>query len=145
MHLTLVREIYSPMSTIGSLLVDGSFECFTLEDVVRAPGIKVPGATAIPTGSYQVIIDYSVRFRRMMPHVLDVPLFEGIRIHSGNTTSDTEGCIILGATRSYNTITRSKIAFDNFFRKLTLGLHSEKVILEIRNTHHQHNQFTNTL
>src|SRR5689334_1352299 len=91
MNLQLLRQQFTTDSTIGSLYIDGEFECFTLEDTVRAPGIKIAGATAIPSGTYEVTIDLSARFGRMMPHVLDVPMFKGIRIHPGNTAKDTEG------------------------------------------------------
>src|SRR5258706_14204807 len=115
MNLKLIRQIFTEESTIGSLFIDNVFECFTLEDTVRASGIKIPGATAIPYGSYEVIIDYSKRFARNMPHVLNVPMFEGIRIHSGNTSSDTEGCILLGASKGKDIIYESKAAFAKFY------------------------------
>src|SRR5207302_8902491 len=89
MHLKLIRKIFTDKSTIGALYIDNHFECFTLEDTVRETGIKIPGRTAIPYGSYEVIIDHSKRFTGNMPHVLNVPGFEGIRIHSGNTSGDT--------------------------------------------------------
>jgi hypothetical protein len=73
----------------------GSF-CYTLEDVVRPPGVKVQNETAIPAGIYTLAIDWSNRFQRYMPHVLNVPMFDGIRIHSGNRDVNTEGCPLVG-------------------------------------------------
>ena len=131
MNLKLIRQIFTDTSTIGSLYIDGVFECFTLEDTVRKPGIKISGATAIPYGSYEVIIDYSNRFARNMPHVLNVPMFEGIRIHSGNTSSDTEGCILLGASKGKDIIYESKSAFAKFYQKLEEGLRKGEVRIEI--------------
>lgn len=121
-----------PSYTGGRLIVDGVFECYTLEDTVRAPGVKVPGQTAIPAGKYKVIIDDSVRFARPMPHVLDVPGFVGVRIHPGNTVSDTEGCILLGQTRLGNTVGASRVAFNFFFDRLLAARNAgDTVILEI--------------
>ena len=131
MKLTLQRQIPSERSTIGSLFIDDVFECDTLEDVVRPPGIKIAGATAIPYGTYEVIIDYSNRFARNMPHVLNVPMFEGIRIHPGNSSSDTEGCILLGTLKNTDRIFNSKLAFVKFYRKLEEGLKEGEVRIEI--------------
>ena len=131
MNIKLIRQIFTDKSTIGSLYIDDEFECYTLEDVVRPPGIKIPGTTAIPYGSYEVIIDYSNRFARNMPHLLNVPMFEGIRIHSGNTSSDTEGCILLGTLKGTDRIYNSKIAFVRFYPKLEAALQEGKVTLEI--------------
>ena len=117
MNINVCREDYSSKSTIGKMYIDGVFECFTLEDVVRN-GPKVPGATAIPAGSYNVIVDFSNRFQKDMPHILDVPGFEGIRIHSGNTDADTEGCILLGRNRAEDYVGESRLAFASFFPKL---------------------------
>lgn len=114
-------------STIGELYVDGVRECFTLEDQVReVPGPvaawKIPGETAIPRGRYQVIVDMSAHFGRLLPHVLNVPGYEGVRIHPGNSAKDTEGCILLGLTREANLIYQSRAAFDAFFLKLQAAL-----------------------
>jgi hypothetical protein len=132
MNLTLQRQILTDKTTIGLLFIEGIFECYTLEDVVRAPGVKIAGATAIPFGEYEVIIDHSNRFARMMPHVLGVAMFEGIRIHPGNTDADTEGCILLGTLKGNDRIYNSKIAFAKFFRKLEEGLKDGKVMMEIQ-------------
>ncbi len=132
MNIKLIRETFTDRSTIGSLYIDDVFECYTLEDVIRPPRIKIPGATAIPYGSYEIIIDYSNRFARNMPHVLNVPMFEGIRIHSGNTSSDTEGCILLGTLKNTDCIYNSKLAFIKFYRKLEEGLKHGKVRMAIQ-------------
>lgn len=118
MKLILRRIWFTEKSTIGRLYIDDKFECYTLEDVVREDGIKVPGETAIPYGEYKVIIDFSNRFQRLMPHVLDVPLFEGIRIHAGNTDKDTEGCPLVGEIRGEDFVGQSRIAFNRLFIKM---------------------------
>lgn len=123
MELRVNRFKYGEKSTLGRLFVDGVAFCYCLEDVKRADGIKVDGATAIPAGTYKVIIDDSTRFKRPMPHILDVPNFEGIRIHAGNTDADTEGCILLGTKiENDDFISGSKDAFNNFFPKLQAAL-----------------------
>ena len=94
MLLELKRIVYNtdPRNTIGHLYIDGEFFCYTLEDEVRLRGHKVYGKTAIPTGTYKVIVDMSKRFRRYMPRILQVPDFTGVRLHGGNTAEDTHGC-----------------------------------------------------
>jgi hypothetical protein len=119
--LRLVRRWFTEISTIGELYVDGERECFTLEDRVRE-GPKVPGKTAIPEGTYAVIITQSARFKRELPLLLEVPGFTGIRIHPGNTAENTEGCILVGQTRGADWIGRSRAAFDPLFAKLQTGL-----------------------
>ena len=99
MKLVLERLTLAPDFTTGQLSVDGVFQCWTLEDQARSPGVKIPGKTAIPYGTYRVIHDLSARFGRVMFHVLDVPGFAGIRIHAGTTDKDTEGCILVGNQR----------------------------------------------
>lgn len=96
MKLELIRVVLTPRCTVGVLRVDGVHQCFVLEDTSRAPGVKVPGQTAIPEGRYRVEITHSPRFGVDMPLVLEVPGFQGIRIHAGNTKDDTEGCLLPG-------------------------------------------------
>jgi hypothetical protein len=94
----VLRKEATALSTVGELWLDRdpSPFCFTLEDVVRPAGVKVQDQTAIPAGLYALTVDWSNRFNRYMPHVVNVPMFTGIRIHSGNGPENTEGCILLG-------------------------------------------------
>ena len=116
MKLVLKRLHKTQNSTIGELTVDGLFQCYTLEDIERE--VKIKSETAIPKGTYKVIINHSNRFKRLLPLLIDVPGFEGIRIHSGNSNHDTEGCILVGETRSKDFISKSRKAFDKLFEKM---------------------------
>jgi len=116
MQITIKRLHKTDTSTIGELLIDGVFECFTLEDIERP--VKIKAETAIPKGTYKVIINQSNRFKRLMPLLLNVPNFEGVRIHSGNTNHDTEGCILVGQTRNKNYIGQSRKAYAKLFKKM---------------------------
>lgn len=132
MKLRLVRDIVAPTYTMGMLYVDGAMECFTLEDQCRPAGEKVPGATAIPEGTYAVQITYSRRFQRDMPLLLDVPWFDGIRIHPGNTIDDTEGCILVGTGRAAAEVRNSRQAFKELYGKLQQALEDgQEVSIEI--------------
>jgi hypothetical protein len=103
MKIVLNRIEYGDTYTIGELFIDGNWRCFTLEDKYRqvdGKGVafwKVPKQTAIPTGTYHVMITFSHRFQKHLPLILGVEGFEGIRIHTGNTDQDTEGCILVGS------------------------------------------------
>ena len=133
MKLKLIRDTFTDKTSIGKLFINDTYECNTLEDIVRYTP-KVYGKTAIPEGTYQVIIDFSNKYQRDMPHVLNVPGFEGIRIHPGNKAEDTEGCILLGLSRKPDWIGQSRTAFEAFFDKLDETIsRKEKVTLEIVN------------
>lgn len=135
MTLLLKREPSQPWGTRGRLFLDGEPECLTLEDVVR-DGPKVLHETAVPAGRYRVVIDYSQRFGRMMPHILDVPGFEGVRIHSGNVADDTSGCVLVGLGKSEQGITRSRQAFDRLIQQLAPALaRGEQVWITIEDAH----------
>jgi hypothetical protein len=82
MKLTLQRAHGTTDYTHGKLFIDGEYFCDTMEDQERES--KVSGKTAIPMGHYRVIIDMSTRFKQLMPLILNVPNFTGVRIHSGN-------------------------------------------------------------
>ena len=116
MKLHLKRLHRTDKSTIGELTIDGKFECYTLEDIER--DVKIKSETAIPKGTYKVIINQSNRFKRLMPLLLNVPNFEGVRIHAGNTNHDTEGCILVGRTRGVDFIGQSRKAYDSLFKKM---------------------------
>lgn len=127
MILKLTRFQKTSLSTIGRLYIDGQFECYTLEDVVRE--VKIPGKTAIPAGSYDVIINESIRFKKLLPLLNNVPGFTGVRIHPGNTAADTEGCILVGNGYSKDSISESRKAFDALFAKLQAT--DEKITIQI--------------
>jgi hypothetical protein len=129
MELQVKRTDFTDNSTIGELSVNGQFECYTLEDMVRP--VKIAGKTAIPAGRYEVIIDLSQRFGRLLPLLLNVPDFEGVRIHPGNTAANTEGCILVGDEKSQDLVGKSRAAFDRLFAKLSAAAEKEKIYLEI--------------
>ena len=132
MLLKLTRKIFTDKSTIGELQINEIFECYTLEDADRNlenGGIKVPGKTAIPRGRYEVIVTYSNRFKRPLPLLLNVPQFEGIRIHKGNTSEDTEGCILVGFEQRKNSVFNSRLAFDPLHKKISET--KEKIFLKV--------------
>jgi len=142
MELKLIRKDHTNNSAVGDFLIDGSFFSYALEDKDRQiqadgsilawkPSLKVYGQTAIPYGVYEVITNYSNRFKKVMPLILDVPDFSGIRIHILNQANESEGCIGLGLTKSVDWIGKSEAAFNKFFPILQAGLEAGKVNLTI--------------
>ena len=127
MNLRLIREPTISGTTLGVLFVDRHYECFTLEDAEReVTGMpvmdwKVPGQTAIPSGRYRVIVTPSVRFGEPLPLLLDVPGFSGVRIHSGNTIADTEGCILVGKDRDSARVLQSRVALGRLFERIRMA------------------------
>ena len=136
MEIVVKRVEYSTTYTIGKLYINKVFQCWTLEDKVREHGIKIPNKTAIPEGTYKVIINYSNKFKKQLPLLLDVPLFEGIRIHSGNKSKDTEGCILVGTVwTGGDWIGESKKAFNNLFTLIQDSIkNNNSVTIKIINT-----------
>ena len=136
MNIVITRKYYTSKSTVGEMVVDGKFECYTLEDVVRV--FKIFGSTAIPMGCYNVALTYSPRFGKTMPLIEDVRGFTGVRIHCGNKAEDTEGCILVGA--NYNPqkpdwISSSKDAYVDLYEKLIAAASNEEhITLEIIDT-----------
>jgi hypothetical protein len=129
MHLKVLRSAFTNRSTIGELYVDDAFECFTLEDMARP--VKVPGMTAIPEGVYVVSVSFSNRFRRLLPEIHNVPNYTGVRIHPGNTDTDTEGCILVGRAKAEDFIGNSRAAFDKLFARIQEAARREKIFIEV--------------
>jgi len=135
MEIKVIRKEFTDLTTIGELSINGVFECYTLEDKIRdlkADGSgKVYGKTAISKGRYQVVLTYSDRFKQVMPLLINVPFFEGIRIHPGNKNEDTHGCLLVGTAKSKDLISNSKIAYQKLFDKLSKASKTEKIFIEI--------------
>lgn len=137
MKLLLTRVFFLPDRTIGRLFIDDVYFCDTLEDKNRDINhngkfdnkeSKVYGETCIPFGEYKIEITYSPKFKRELPILLDVPNFEGIRIHRGNYPKDTLGCILVGDLDINNNVINS----TKTEKKLINILKKEKdIIIEI--------------
>lgn len=137
MKLKLIRIFGTEGFTEGKLYIDDVFECYTVEDedrLLEAGGTKVYGQTAIPKGSYEVILSMSPRFKKVLPEITDVPGFEGVRIHSGNSSKNTEGCIIVGSTNDREDddwVGGSRVAMDQLMAKLATVTSGTKVYLDV--------------
>lgn len=116
MIVTQQREPSVGAATLSKVWIAGNFVCDILEDEVRevwgepVAYWKVHGKTAIPVGTYRVVTQHSMRFGPDTLTLLDVPGFEYIRIHGGNTVENTEGCLLPGTRNSKNTVGASQVA-----------------------------------
>lgn len=141
MELVLIRKYKKEDYCIGELYVNSTFFCNTLEDKVRdinkngtfdCGEFKISGHTAIPYGEYEVIVNYSPKFKRELPRLLNVPHFEGILIHRGNTNKDSSGCILVGENKKKGMVlnsTKYEVELVNILKKaLTKG---ENITIEI--------------
>lgn len=135
MEIKLMRESYTSEATCGRMFIDGKYFCDTLEDAVRNLNVeaKIPGKTAIPAGSYRVIVNRSRRFKRELPLLLDVPYFTGIRIHRGNTVTDTSGCILVGEKKGQGMVVNST-PYETHLTDLCKAalVRGEKILLVIK-------------
>lgn len=121
MEITVKRINKTNDYTIGQMFIDDEYFCDTLEDTVRDltnVKDKIYGRTAIPAGTYSVILDYSGHFKKLLPHILDIPFFSGVRIHSGNDVEDTNGCILVGSYHHAGYITESRATMEKLMKKL---------------------------
>ena len=125
----VIKRLYKKETyTIGKMYIDGEYFCDTLEDKDR--GLKdsdpladikmkkVYGETAIPTGMYSVQVTYSQKFKKDLPMILNVKGFDGIRIHSGNYSSDSLGCVLVGKNKIKGGIIESKVTLEALMKKL---------------------------
>lgn len=141
MKLLLERKYLKEDYCIGRLFINGTLFCNTLEDKVRdinkngtfdCGEFKISGHTAIPYGEYEVIVNYSPKFKRELPRLLNVPHFEGILIHRGNTNKDSSGCILVGENKKKGMVlnsTKYEVELVNILKKaLTKG---ENITIEI--------------
>lgn len=142
MNITLNRIAKRDSYTIGKLYIDGQYFCDTLEDkdiglnqqmsVQQISSKKIYGQTSIPTGTYKIIISYSSRFKKQMPLLLNVPGFAGIRIHTGNTSADTEGCILVGKNKAVGKVLESRDTYNKLFAKLVEASKKEVITITIK-------------
>lgn len=140
MKLELHRKVYLEDRTLGELYVNGVKFCDTLEDRDRGLGqalpleqniaLKIKKQTAIPKGEYVVVISFSNRFQKLLPELLSVPAFGGIRIHPGNAPEDTDGCILVGRL-SNNKVVSSRDTFGKLFTLLVKANKTEKITIEV--------------
>lgn len=141
MKLTLKRIALRSTYTIGRLYVDGNYFCDTLEDTVRDLNKngkfdngekKVYGKTAIPYGTYEIKWTYSPRFKKYTPQLMNVPSFSGIRIHAGNSSTDTEGCLLLGQNKKVGMVLNSRATINKFYPMIKEACSKGKVTIEIK-------------
>lgn len=121
MEIKLTRIARQKEYTIGRMEIDGNYVCDTLEPIWRnlAGGArKLKGKTAIPEGRYALVVTLSPKFGKWLPLLLGVPYFSGIRIHSGNTAADTEGCILVGQNLKKGMVLNSRIALSRIMKIL---------------------------
>ena len=140
MRLTLIRIANRPTYCIGKLYIDGVYFSDVIEDVDRGLddkmsvdeilNRKIKGETAIPTGIYNVQITYSPKYKKNMPLLLNVKGYSGIRIHSGNTAKDTEGCLIVGKNTKVGMVTESRVTYNALFKRLSQT--KSKIIIDIQ-------------
>lgn len=154
MELSVQRLWKKEGYTIGKLLIDGTFFCNTLEDKDRnlqstmtleeVRKIKKAGVTAIPSGTYNVRMDIvSPKYSKnswylqncngsRMPRLENVPGYDGVLIHPGNTAADTEGCILVGKNDVKGMVTKSKEYFLQLYKKMHEAYRKgEKIVLNI--------------
>lgn len=134
LELKVFRKWQVGKATQGRLLIDGIQYCFTEEDALRQDGVKIFGETCIPAGKYDVDVTYSQHFQKPLPLVLNVSGFAGVRIHSGNRPSDTEGCILVGQAIVNDAVSNSRLAFEPVFERIKEAVRNkQKVTIEIIN------------
>ena len=135
MKLVLIRHARRADYTIGRLEDENGMKISdTLEPTWRdykGGELKIPTKSAIPEGSYRVVVTKSQRFGKYLPLLVGVPGFEGVRIHAGNTSRDTEGCILAGQNLQVGKVLWSRISLE---RLMKLIENEKEIYLTIKNT-----------
>lgn len=141
MIIDLHRKWLKKGYTISPLSIDGNRICEVLEDEDRGLkqtdsldvilSKKIKGKTAIPVGTYEIKITYSPRFKKYLPLLIAVPGFDGVRIHSGNTAEDTEGCILCGKNTEVGKVTNSRFWTGKVIEAIEKALKSGRVFINI--------------
>ena len=135
MKLTLTRIAKRADYTIGRLADEkGKKICDTLEPTWRdykGGEKKVKGRSAVPEGTYRVVVTRSPRFGRYLPLLVGVPGFEGVRIHSGNTSRDTEGCMLVGQNLQAGKLLWSRLELEHLMKLIE---NEKEISLTIKNT-----------
>ncbi|MFV0587079.1 DUF5675 family protein [Bacteroides reticulotermitis] len=134
MELRVERLWLKANYTIGRLYIDNEIFCNTLEDKVRdlTKEKKVYAETAIPAGTYKVIYNWSPKFGRNLPRLLNVPHFDGILIHPGSTAKDSAGCILVGKNTQVGRLSESRYTSDLLNKKIDdAQKHGEPITIEI--------------
>ena len=135
MKLILTRHARRADYTIGRLEDEnGKKICDTLEPIWRnydGGEMKIPRKSAIPEGSYRVVVTKSQRFRKYLPLLVGVPGFEGVRIHAGNTSRDTEGCILVGQNLQVGKVLWSRITLEKLMKLIE---NEKEIYIIIKNT-----------
>lgn len=154
MEITLKRIAKKEAYTIGKIYINGKYVCDTLEDTDRGLTAemgerdillqKIPGKTAIPTGTYNVTMNVSsprfgskAFYRKVcggrLPRLLDVPGYIGVLIHCGNTAADTDGCILVGENKEVGRVLKSQVTFTTIVNKYLkpASAKGEKITIKI--------------
>ena len=139
MKLELIRIANRPTYCIGKLYIDGVWFCDTIEDTDRGLDNsmsvdeilkkKIKGETAIPTGIYKIEITYSPKYKRMMPLLIGVKCYSGVRNHSCNSSKDTEGCLLVGRNTVVGMVTDSRNTYQRLFARLQ---NAKDILIEIK-------------
>lgn len=153
MELKVKRIAKKNEYTIGRLYIDGNYVCDTLEDCDRdltqdmpldeIKEKKVYGKTAIPTGTYEIDMNtvspkfekrsWAKSFGGKIPRLVNVPGYEGVLLHCGNTAADSSGCLLVGKNSIKGMITDSSRTFMSLMTKhlLPAKLRGEKITITI--------------
>lgn len=140
-RLTLIRIANTTRYCIGRLYLNGEYFCDTLEDRDRGlsddmtleeiKANKIYGQTAIPVGIYNIILNYSPKYKKVMPLLVNVKGYDGVRIHSGNVPEDTLGCILVGKNKVKGQVVESRKTYDALYKRLQQH-GKDKIVIDIQ-------------